>query len=165
MIRAVTPARWTLVVLLAVLLTFSTAVTASAATPRASFNDVEDEVMCISCNVPLNIAESAQATDEREEIRRLIAMGLTKDQILDRLVADFGDQILADPPTSGFNITTWLVPIGGVGGVALLLVLMLPRWRRRTQGGHEGGGPSPDEPSPSPADLRRLDDDLAATDR
>jgi cytochrome c-type biogenesis protein CcmH len=165
MIRVATPARRTLVMLLAVLLVLSAAVTASAATPRASFNDIEDEVMCITCNVPLNIAESAQATDERDEIRRLIALGLTKDQILDRLVADFGPQILADPPTDGFNVTTWLVPIGAVGGVGLLLVLALPRWRRRARDDHDAGGPSADEPSLSPADLRRLDEDLAATER
>ena len=29
---------------------------ALGAQPRASFNDVEDEVMCDTCNVPLNIA-------------------------------------------------------------------------------------------------------------
>ena len=60
---------------------------AGAATPRASFNDVEDEVMCDTCNVPLNIAESPRADQERREIRALIAQGLTKQQIEDELVA------------------------------------------------------------------------------
>ena len=31
---------------------------ASAAAPRASFNDLEDEVMCDVCGVPLNILYS-----------------------------------------------------------------------------------------------------------
>ena len=35
---------------------------ALAAPPRASFNDIEDEVMCDTCNVPLNIAQSDRAT-------------------------------------------------------------------------------------------------------
>ena len=132
--------------------------------PRASFNDIEDEVMCITCNVPLNIAESPQATDEREEIRRLIAMGLTKEEILDRLVGEFGDQILADPPTDGFNVTTWLVPVGAIGGVAALLLLALPRWRRRARDEDDDSGVVPAGPQPSSADLRRLDEDLAATE-
>ena len=38
---------------------------AGAAAPRASFNDVEDELMCDTCNVPLNIAESPRADQER----------------------------------------------------------------------------------------------------
>ena len=33
--------------------------------PRADFNDVEDEVMCDTCNVPLDIAESPRADQER----------------------------------------------------------------------------------------------------
>lgn len=136
---------------------------AHAATPRASFNDIEDELMCISCNVPLNIANSPQADDERAEVKRLIALGLTKQQIKDRLVADLGRQILADPPTSGFDVTTWLVPVGAIGGVAVLLVLTLPRWRRREAAAH--AGPADDGPALSPADLRRLDEDLAATER
>ncbi len=156
-----------LALLIAVLTLFALSVgtgAASAAAPRASFNDIEDEVMCITCNVPLNIAESPQATDEREEIKRLIAMGLTKQQVLDRLVADFGDQILADPPTDGFNVTTWLIPVVGVGGVAAFLLLLLPRWRRRSRDG-DVTDPVPAGPSLSLADMRRLDDDLAATDR
>ncbi len=148
---------------IAAALTLACASTASAA-PQASFNDIEDEVMCVTCNVPLNIAESVQADEERAEIQQLIAQGLTKEQILDQLVTDLGPRVLADPPSDGFNITTWLVPIGGVGGVALLLVLTLPRWRRRAQDDAAGDDAAP-LPDLAPADLRRLDEDLAATER
>lgn len=155
------PARTTLAMLAALLLlTFAS--TAVAAAPRASFNDIEDEVMCVTCNVPLNIAVSTQADEERTEIRRLIAQGLTKQQVLDQLVADLGPQVLADPPSDGFNITTWLVPIGAVGGVALLLALTLPRWRREAAAAPDQVRPA--GPALSPDDLRRLDDDLAATE-
>jgi cytochrome c-type biogenesis protein CcmH len=163
-IRSGVGTRISLAMLLTLLLLAGSGTAASAAAPRASFNDIEDEVMCITCNVPLNIAESPQASDEREEIKRLIALGLTKDQVLDRLVAEFGDQILADPPTDGFNATTWLVPAAAVGGVATFLLLLLPRWRRRTRD-DDGAELAAAGPSLSPADLRRLDDDLAATDR
>lgn len=147
-----------LVALVLAVAAFAPAAVAVAATPRASFNDIEDEVMCVTCNVPLNIANSPQAEDERKEIRRLIALGLTKQQVLDRLKSELGDEVLADPPTSGFNITTWLVPIGAVGGVGLLLALTLPRWRRRS--GLPDQGPDTRVPELAPDDLRRLDDDL-----
>jgi cytochrome c-type biogenesis protein CcmH len=158
------PLRLAVALLTGLLLMAGSASVASAATPKVSFNDIEDELMCVTCNVPLNIAESAQASDERTEVHRLIALGLTKQQVKDRLVAEFGDQVLADPPRDGFNVTTWLVPIGAIGGVALLLVLALPRWRRRTaeRAGTEadGGG----APALDADELRRLDDDLAATE-
>lgn len=144
-------------------LLLATASTA-AVQPQASFNDIEDEVMCVTCNVPLNIAISTQADEEREQIKALIAQGFTKQQILDKLVDDIGPQILADPPRDGFNITTWLVPVGAVGGVALLLVLTLPRWRGRGQDADADGASTASRPDLSDDDLRRLDDDLAATE-
>ena len=54
---------------------------AGAVQPRASFPDIEDEVMCDTCNVPLNIAESPRADQLRREIRAMIARGMTKPQI------------------------------------------------------------------------------------
>ena len=58
--------------------------------------------MCIVCGVPLELAtESPQAIQERNLIRHLIAQGLTKDQIEDRLVAEYGPNVLATPSDSG----------------------------------------------------------------
>ena len=54
---------------------------AGPAQALTSFTDVEDEVMCDTCNVPLNIAESARADQLRREIRIKIARGASKQQI------------------------------------------------------------------------------------
>jgi cytochrome c-type biogenesis protein CcmH len=128
---------------------------AGAATPRASFNDIEDEVMCVSCNVALNIAESPQADRERAEIKRLIASGLTKQQIKDRLKAQYGPNVLALPDSGGFNFAAYAVPIAAVAIVLALLAVLVPRWRRPP------GAPPPDSPELDPGDERRLDEDLA----
>ena len=134
---------------------------ALGAQPRASFNDVEDEVMCDTCNVPLNIAESDRADQERAAIRKLIAQGLTKQQILDELKRTYGPAILAKPQDSGFSLAVWWVPVVVVLGLVALLAALLPRWRRRGRD-HEGGdGASRAVPALSPADERRLDEDLA----
>jgi cytochrome c-type biogenesis protein CcmH len=130
---------------------------ASAAAPRASFNDVEKSVMCVSCNVPLTIAESPQADRTRAQIRVLIAQGLTKQQILDRLVGDYGPNVLAEPKAQGFNAVAYGVPIAAVLGLVGLGLVLLPRWRRSRS----------DEPPPaagddlSADDARRLDAELA----
>jgi cytochrome c-type biogenesis protein CcmH/NrfF len=133
---------------------------ALGAQPRASFNDVEDEVMCDTCNVPLNIAESDRADQERAAIRKLIARGLTKQQILDELERTYGPGILAKPQDSGFSLAVWWVPVAVVLGLVALLAALLPRWRRRGGGGGGDGGDRP-APALSPADERRLDEDLA----
>ena len=52
--------------------------------------------MCVVCGVTLELATSSpQAIQERDFIRQLIAQGLTKDEIKDRLVAEFGSEVLA----------------------------------------------------------------------
>ena len=137
--------------------------TALAAQPRASFNDVEDEVMCDTCNVPLNIAESDRADQERVAIRRLIARGLTKAQILAELERTYGPAILAKPQDSGFSLAVWWVPVAVVVGLVALVAALLPRWRRR---GHDDGDDQDRQRAPtlSTADARRLDEDLARYD-
>lgn len=136
---------------------------ALAAQPRASFNDVEDEVMCDTCNVPLNIADSERADQERAEIKRYIAQGLTKAQIKDRLKAEYGPGILATPSDKGFDLAVWLVPILIALGVIAALAVLLPRWRRGRGGA--AATPAPVGPALSDADARRLDEDLARYDR
>jgi cytochrome c-type biogenesis protein CcmH len=137
---------------------------AGAATPRVNFNELEPQLMCVSCNVPLNIAESPQATQERDEIKSLIAQGLTEQQIKDRLVAIYGDAVLADPGTDGFDVTSWLVPVGLLVGLLVAGAIFVPRWRRGggdDGDGPDGGTPSDGGPDLDPDDARRLDEDLA----
>jgi cytochrome c-type biogenesis protein CcmH len=135
---------------------------ALAAQPKTTLNDVEDEVMCDTCNVPLNIAESARADQERAQIRRLIAQGKTKQQIKDELASIYGPNILATPQHSGFSLAAWWVPVIVVAALVALLVALLPRWRRRPPGGGSGDGPA--APALSAADGARLDEDLARYD-
>ena len=54
--------------------TLASPAAAFAAAPKASLVDIEDEVMCTTCKIPLNIAESEQADRERALIRGYIAL-------------------------------------------------------------------------------------------
>jgi len=135
---------------------------AFAVQPRASLVDLENEVMCVACGVPLNIAESPQADRERDYIRGLIARGETKAQIKRDLVAQYGDNVLALPQDKGFSIAAYAVPIVVVAALIALLAVLVPRWRRR--GGPLRTGATPPVVAGPPldaADARRLDEDLA----
>ncbi len=128
-------------------------------TPRASLTDVEDEVMCVVCHTPLAVSDSPQADAEREYIRVLIAKGLTKSQIKQELVAQYGQSVLALPSPHGFNLTVYILPpailLLGIG----LLVVTLPKWRRRAR--DAALRPAAAGPALDPAEARRLDDDIA----
>lgn len=141
-----------LLCLLAVLLTLTVPATAYAAT---TYTDVEDEVMCVSCNVPLNVAESPQAEAQKAELRRLVDKGLSKQEVKDALVEQYGSRVLSLPKDDGFGIVVYIVPIVVVLLLLALVAVLLPRWRRR--------GAQTDEPAApalSAADSRRLEADL-----
>jgi cytochrome c-type biogenesis protein CcmH/NrfF len=123
--------------------------------PQASLPDIEDEVMCVECGTVLSVSDSPVANQERAFIRQQIAEGKSKQQIKDALVAEYGEHVLADPGTSGFNKALWLVPIVLVVAAAAGIGVALSRWRRRA--------PAPEEELPpelSPEDAERLDAEL-----
>jgi cytochrome c-type biogenesis protein CcmH len=126
----------------------------------ASFPDVEDEVMCISCNVALNIAESPQADAERKYILQLIAKGYDKEQVKQALVDVYGDNVLALPKSEGINWVAYLVPIALIAALLAALVVGLRRWWRTAD---TSGGPL--TPELGATDAARLDADLALHDR
>ena len=143
-------------------LTLALPAAALAQEPRASLPDIEDEVMCPICGVPLELAtEAPQAIQEREFIRERIERGLTKEEIKDDLVAEFGPEVLALPEAEGFDLAAWLVPGAALAIAAVAVFVGLRRWRRESGGGDGGGSAERPAEGVSEADSERLDADLA----
>ncbi len=133
----------------------------AAAQPRASLPRIERQVMCVTCKIPLMVAESPQADSERAFIQSLIDEGRSEAQIKRALVAQYGGTVLGLPSDHGFNIAVYLVPVAAVIVLAGLLVVLLPRWRRRARA---GAAEPATGPALSAADAARLDTDLARFD-
>jgi len=136
---------------------------APAATPQTTLPDVEDEVMCPICGTLLELAESPQAQRQRVFVRRLIAAGRSKEEIKDALVVQYGDEVLAVPGDSGFDLSAYLVPALGFALAAAGLGIGIGRWRRA------GGSSPPDAEAarasgPSDEDAKRLEADLRRYD-
>jgi len=127
-----------------------------------SVSDISDEVMCVVCGVPLNVAGGPQADRERAYIQDLIDEGKSKQEILDELVATYGDDVLADPGSSGIAVTTWLVPLLLVLAALIVLAIVVPRWRRNRLAAEQAAASGePVAPPLDEADEQRLDEDLA----
>ncbi len=133
---------------------------AAAAEQAASLTEIEKQVMCPVCGTLLQLAESPQAQRERAFINRLIAEGRSEEQVKDALVAEYGDEVLALPPRSGFSLSAYLVPIIAFLVAVAALAAGVLRWRR----GGSGGGSSSPGAGPSDEDSKRLDADLARYD-
>ena len=117
------------------------------AADRPSASQLESELVCVTCKETLDESDSPIARRMKAYIRRRIAQGATGTQIKDELVAEFGQEVLATPPTHGFDLLAWVLPIGGIGVGAVGLGGLAWAWSRRRGGGGgatgraAGGGP------------------------
>jgi cytochrome c-type biogenesis protein CcmH len=135
----------------------------AAAAEQASLTEIEKQVMCPVCGTLLQLAESPQAQRERVFINRLIDEGRSEAEIKDALVAEYGDEVLALPPDSGFSLSAYVVPIIALLVAAVALAIGVLRWRRAGRG--PDGDEAADRPAgPSERDSERLDADLARYD-
>ena len=116
--------------------------------------DMETQLMCPTCHQVLAYSQSSIASNIRSHLRTWCSAGWTSGRVKDRLIAQFGKEILASPPKSGFDLLAWVIPAAALaGGVAVASALAL-RWRGRR-------GPPPPPPSIDPAIAARIDADLA----
>jgi len=116
--------------------------------------ELEGEVMCPVCGTTLDQSSSPAAQQIKRVIARGIAAGDTKEEIKDRLVANYGESILAAPPHHGFGLLAWWLPIVGILTAAALVGIGAWHWSRVRE-------PAPEAAAPlDPALERRLDDEL-----
>jgi cytochrome c-type biogenesis protein CcmH len=137
------------------------ATSAGAIVPGTTLPVIERQVMCVTCKIPLNVAESPQADRERALIRRLIAEGKNEAQVKSALVGQYGTAVLGLPTAKGFDLTAYLVPVAVVLCLLALLALVLPRWRRHARA---SAAATPVAPKLSEGDAARLDADLKRFD-
>jgi cytochrome c-type biogenesis protein CcmH len=136
----------------------------AAAAERASPAEIEEEVMCPVCGTLLQLAEAPQAQREKAFIARMVEEGRSEEQIKDALVAEYGDEVLATPEGSGFDLSAYVVPIVAFVLAAVALAIGVVRWRRAGGGPTNRDGPSARSSGPSGEDADRLEADLARYD-
>ena len=131
---------------------------ALAAADRPSAAEIESQFVCVTCKTTLDESDSPIARRMKAYIRTRLDQGATERQIKDELVAQFGEGVLASPPTHGFDLLAWVLPIGGIGLGAAGLGALAWAWSRKREPGEpaEAGGPPLD-----PELDRRVDEELA----
>ncbi len=84
------------------------------------------ELMCPVCDGQTIDGSNAQiAQDMRLKVRDLLDGGSTNAEVKDYFVIRYGQEILAAPSRSGFNLLAWIMPViivlGGIG-IALITI-------------------------------------------
>lgn len=91
------------------------------------FRDLIDELRCLVCqNESLAGSQAELAQDLREEVYRMMQSGQSRDEIVEFLVARYGDFVLYDPPVKLSTYPLWFGPLllAGVGGFFLFRTLV-----------------------------------------
>ena len=76
-------------------------------------NEVARDVYCPVCeNTPLDVCQTKACADWRELIRTKLAAGESKEDIFDYFARQYGDGVLADPPSRGVSLVMlWVMPV------------------------------------------------------
>jgi cytochrome c-type biogenesis protein CcmH len=122
--------------------------------------EIEAELVCPSCHVPLDESNSPIAQQMKTFIRVHIAMGWTKSRIESALAAQLGDGVYGVPRTHGFDLLAWVLPLGGIGVGALAIGGGAWHWSRT----RKEDSPPPEASRLDPAVERRIDEELARFD-
>ncbi|MDE2440075.1 MAG: cytochrome c-type biogenesis protein CcmH [Betaproteobacteria bacterium] len=117
---------------------------------------LSEELRCLVCqnqNIADSNAELAQ--DLRHEIRGMIKAGKTDKEIIDFMVARYGDFVLYRPPLQGNTLLLWGGPIALL--IFGLVALIAYQRRRATRVAAQDQPLSADETSRADALLKELD--------
>jgi len=108
--------------------------------PAAAQNDslevrtreIASNLECPVCT-NLSVADSPSdlATEMRGVIRQKLAEGQSREQIEAYFVSRYGEQVLREPPRSGFALLVWVWPYMMIAIGAVVLLLGVRRWTRR----------------------------------
>lgn len=146
----------TLLLAVLCLATASGPAVAAADCAKTSLIDIQDEVMCVICGVPLVNAGGPQSEDERNFIRERADKCESKDQIKAALVSEYGPEVLAMPQKKGFDLTAYIVPVVVLTFALIAIVVGAIGWKR--------SGRSDDSASDAADDSDELEADLGRYD-
>lgn len=103
---------------------------------------------CPKCqNQNIIDSDAAIAADLRKQVHRLLHEGYSDNEVIDFMVARYGNFVLYEPPVNPMTYVLWYGPAVLVGIGALVLIMLL-RGRRKTT--------TEQQPDLSDADRERL---------
>jgi cytochrome c-type biogenesis protein CcmH len=120
-------------------------------------NAVARKLSCPTCT-GIDVADCPTETcaQWRAKVGEMLAQGQSEQEILDYFAARYGDHVLQVPPTRGFFLWVWLLPIIAIAGGLAVLVYLVRGWSRKP-------APAPMEAEDEAAEdeyLQRVEQDL-----
>ncbi len=125
---------------------------------RERFKQLTFELRCPKCqNQNLQDSNSPIASDLRNEVYKMLQEGNDDSEIVDFMVARYGEFVLYRPPVNKATYVLWYGPFGLVV-IGIIVVLMVSKKRKRNTTTSEVSSESNDETHLSSDESERLKD-------
>jgi cytochrome c-type biogenesis protein CcmH len=125
----------------------------------AEAKEIDRLVMAPCCwTQPVSDHYSGVASEIRQGIRKMLAEGKTRQEILDVYVAQYGERILSMPKAEGFNLMAYVLPALALLLGAIVVRAVIRAWHRPTP----AAAPAASSAASTDDYARRLEDELKA---
>ena len=95
---------------------------------EAKVNDIASELRCLVCqNQTIADSHAGLAIDLKNQVREMVREGKTRDDVVDYMVARYGDFVRYRPPVKPETYLLWVGPFLLLAGGILILVVNLKR--------------------------------------
>ena len=96
------------------------------------FNDISDHLVCqCGCSMILRVCNHQNCPSGipmRHEIEKQLQAGNDDDKIIASFVAEYGQQVLSEPPATGFNLAAYVMPGFGLLIGLFIVGTLASRW-------------------------------------
>ena len=101
---------------------------------EAGQKDIEAQLACqCGCGLTVltcNHLQCGFAVPVRKRIAEELAAGDSDEEIIQRLVDEYGEKVLSSPTHTGFNLLAWYVPYVAVFVGGVLVFFVMRKWQR-----------------------------------
>ena len=92
-------------------------------------NRVAKYLYCPVCeNIPLDTCGTEACSRWREDIRRMLAQGYSRNEIIEDFVTRYGDRVRAEPPPEGLHLLVYVLPPVLLAAGAYVLYRTVRAW-------------------------------------
>lgn len=143
--------------------------TASPARAVPPVSSVSDKIICLcGCNSVLSVCphpDCGWGIPAKEDIKQQLEAGTAPETIITQYVSKYGEQVLASPAKSGFNMVVWVLPFVMLLIGAVAIYYLARTWAvRRAEADEEATlVPVPVDDHPDEI-VRRMEDELKKFD-
>lgn len=124
---------------------------------RTLQKEIQNELACYcGCGMTIQGCLGGMICSESKTVSKqvgaLLQSGKGKPEVLQAMVAQYGERILAAPTKEGFNLTAWIIPFVMLVAGGFIVAKVISRWKQQTPPSSSAATPLPPKEAGPSAD-------------